>query len=267
MEYVLRPRDNDELKRLQFQHEVWKEETDLALHYASIKLGDRVMDLGCGPGSLAFDLLEKVGPDGLVCCVDSSEKFLDHISEDEAPNIETRLMDIRHDLERELKGIERFDCVVSRWVLMFTGHTDKIIQNVYDLLQPGGRFVSMEYFNFRHISLKPESPAFVQLYQNVWKLLTDSGGNPDVGGVLQESMHKSGFDSVRQISVFRADHPGSDLWKWMTMNNENHTNLVEAGLIDQALLDTYLKEWDERSNDPRSILTAPPLMITIGEKA
>ena len=36
--------------------------------------GHRVLDLGCGPGSVTLDLAERVGPDGLVVGVDLSEE-------------------------------------------------------------------------------------------------------------------------------------------------------------------------------------------------
>jgi DNA-binding transcriptional LysR family regulator len=42
---------------------------------AGIRVGQRVVDVGCGPGALTAELVERVGPDG-VCAVDPSESFV-----------------------------------------------------------------------------------------------------------------------------------------------------------------------------------------------
>ena len=36
-EYVLRDRDDEEIERLHFQHRVWQEETELALHPGALE--------------------------------------------------------------------------------------------------------------------------------------------------------------------------------------------------------------------------------------
>ena len=48
--------------------------------------------------------------------------------------------------------------------------------------------------------------------------------------------------------------------------NQNHTNLVQSGLISQAELEQFYADWQARSENELSFITAPPLMITIGEK-
>lgn len=58
--YVLRERDDDEIARLAFQHEVWKKESDFAIEKAGVKPGDRIIDLGSGPGYLSIDLLKHI---------------------------------------------------------------------------------------------------------------------------------------------------------------------------------------------------------------
>ena len=51
--------------------------SDRALAYFPPRLGDRVLDIGCGFGDTAQQLAELVGPTGEVVGVDSSERFIE----------------------------------------------------------------------------------------------------------------------------------------------------------------------------------------------
>ncbi|KAK4773836.1 hypothetical protein SAY87_028855 [Trapa incisa] len=55
------------------QHRVWKR---MSVSWSGAKVGDRVLDLCCGSGDLAFLLSEKVGSDGKVFGLDFSKEQL-----------------------------------------------------------------------------------------------------------------------------------------------------------------------------------------------
>ena len=46
--------DEEELTRLKIQHNVWKSETVKGWALAKFKLGDVILDLGSGPGSVSY---------------------------------------------------------------------------------------------------------------------------------------------------------------------------------------------------------------------
>ena len=77
-EYVLGTTDH-ELRRLTLQHEVWRPVIDGFLDRLGLSSGMRCLDLGCGPGLLATDLLARVGPGGAVDGVDASERWIEYI--------------------------------------------------------------------------------------------------------------------------------------------------------------------------------------------
>jgi SAM-dependent methyltransferase len=60
-EYVLRSVDRNEISRLGHQYEVWRRDTNKVFEAAGFSAGDRLLDLGCGPGFLTRDLAELVG--------------------------------------------------------------------------------------------------------------------------------------------------------------------------------------------------------------
>ncbi|KAF1874793.1 hypothetical protein Lal_00007407 [Lupinus albus] len=55
------------------QHRIWKR---MAVSWTGAKMGDRVLDVCCGSGDLAFLLSEKVGSDGKVIGLDFSKQQL-----------------------------------------------------------------------------------------------------------------------------------------------------------------------------------------------
>ena len=55
-DYVLRDKEKEEFSRLGFQHQVWQKETVDVCRKAGFGLGQTILDLGCGPGFLSFDL-------------------------------------------------------------------------------------------------------------------------------------------------------------------------------------------------------------------
>jgi ubiquinone/menaquinone biosynthesis C-methylase UbiE len=74
-DYVLGS-DETEIARLQMQAAVIAEPTALLLHRSGIGAGMRVLDLGTGPGDVAFQLANMVGPTGSVVGVDQDRAQL-----------------------------------------------------------------------------------------------------------------------------------------------------------------------------------------------
>ncbi len=265
-EYVLRENDASELSRLKFQHHVWKEETNFAITRAKVFDGEKIIDLGCGPGCLSYDLLELIGENGEIYCIDNSDLFIDYIDKQGINNIKPVNLDIRNGLFDYFTLPDEIDKVFCRWVLMFIEDIEKIIAQTYQLLKTGGKFISIEYFNFRHISMFPKSDIFNNAFQNVWKLIKQNGGNPDIGNDIHQIMHKTGFKNIELYPIYKTGKANSPTWKWLEETNFNHKNLVDAGLITQNELNDFYLDWKQKSASELSFISAPPLMITIGEK-
>ncbi len=264
-DYVLRERDDEEIHRLEFQHQVWKDVSDKAIELAAVQTKDKIIDLGSGPGYLSFDLLKELNEHGEINCIDNSEKFLNYINRQGHARIQTLNLDIRKGFASHFLK-ERVDKLFCRWVLLFNGEVDQIVEEAYKSLKKGGKFISIEYFDFQKIEVFPRSGAFRKVYEKVEELLLGNGGSPSIGGEIGEIMKGKGFSKIEQHKIYKRGKAGSPLWEWLAKTNENHTNLVQAGLIAQSDLDLYHEHWNERAKDEDAYLMAPPLMITIAEK-
>ncbi len=264
--YVLRPRDPEELVRLELQHRVWKDETDAVVRLAGFGEGDRLLDVGCGPGFLSFDLAERVGPNGTVVAVDGSERFIRHLRRE----AEARRLDTVRAVVADVRDVDleeaSFDGAICRWVLMFVAEPERVVANVARALRPGGVFAVMEYVQFRTLSLWPRGERFRRLYDAVHELIARSGGDADVGGRVPELVQRAGLDVVELRPILRVGRPGSPLWRWLEATNANHPNLVDAALLTASELEAYTREWEERAGDPGAFFVAAPVLATIARK-
>lgn len=110
-----------------------------ALELAHPRLGEQVIDIGCGPGFLTADLGAGVGDGGSVLGIDQSDAMLALANRRCAghPGIRIESGDAV-----ELKVDDgRFDLVVSTQVLEYVADIDRAVSEIARVLRPGGRAV------------------------------------------------------------------------------------------------------------------------------
>ena len=110
-----------------------------------LKRGDRVLEIGSGPGYVSLVLAERVGAAGAVYAVDVSAAALAHLArlqqERGVSNIERFVADAA---TLELPG-RRADAALISMVLHHTDDPAAIVRNVARLLAPGGLAVVAEF--------------------------------------------------------------------------------------------------------------------------
>ena len=110
-----------------------------------LKRGDRVLEIGSGPGYVSLVLAERVGATGAVYAVDVSAEALAHLArlqkERGVSNIERFVADAA---TLELPG-RRADAALISMVLHHTDDPAAILRNVARLLAPGGLAVVAEF--------------------------------------------------------------------------------------------------------------------------
>ena len=72
--------NNEELRRLGLQHNVWKPYVLECWQRAGITVGHKVIDIGAGPGFATIDLAEIVGETGEVHYIERSDNFAKSIT-------------------------------------------------------------------------------------------------------------------------------------------------------------------------------------------
>ena len=101
---------------------------------ASIKLGDRVLDVGCGTGVLSREVANRVGSDGRVSGLDVNEDMLS-AARRICPDVDWHQGDAG-----ELPFDDAsYDAVVSQFALMFVPDRIAALKEMWRVLAPEGR--------------------------------------------------------------------------------------------------------------------------------
>lgn len=110
---------------------------------AGIGPGQRVLDVGAGPGSVTALLLDRLGPDGEVVGIDNNDPFLDQARARHAGrNATFRHVDLAGPLPDDLGT---FDAIVGRRVLMYLPDPAATLTRLRLLLRPGGLVFFQEF--------------------------------------------------------------------------------------------------------------------------
>jgi len=107
------------------------------LDVLALRLGERVADLGCGPGLLALQMAEQVGPGGEIRCIDASVSMLELARRRcaSASWVEVRAGDVSALPYADAS----FDAAVCTQVYEYVPAIDRALAELYRVLKPGGR--------------------------------------------------------------------------------------------------------------------------------
>jgi trans-aconitate methyltransferase len=111
---------------------VWKFGSDVVSLLAP-RAGERILDLGCGTGHLTAQIAES-GAD--VMGVDRSAEMV-AAAQSAYPNLKFEVVDAR-----KLAFNEMFDAVFSNATLHWIHEPEAVLQGIFKVLRPGGRFVA-----------------------------------------------------------------------------------------------------------------------------
>ncbi|MBJ7329114.1 MAG: methyltransferase domain-containing protein [Solirubrobacteraceae bacterium] len=99
--------------------------------------GDRVLDLGCGPGPFTRDLARAVGPEGLAVGLDASPTMLSRATE--RPPLPEQLVYVRGDARKLPFADGAFDGVCCFALLHLVDRPWRVLVEAARVIRPGGR--------------------------------------------------------------------------------------------------------------------------------
>lgn len=265
-EYVLGS-DAEELRRLRFQHAVWREATGQLLDRAAFATGDTVLDIGCGPGHTTFLLRERVGDHGRVIGIDSSEAMVAALHREvalrEASNVEARRQDIGN-----LAAIEEIDGAFARWLFCFLDEPGAVVTRIADALRPGGTLAVMDYFHYGAMTVEPHSAVFDRVVEAIAASLAQVGPGLEVGRQLPGMIGLAGLrvDSIEPICG--VGRPGTRIWRWFDQFQASYLpRVVGDGFLSPADWSAFKRFWSAASASPDAFLFPAPMIGIVATKA
>jgi 2-polyprenyl-3-methyl-5-hydroxy-6-metoxy-1,4-benzoquinol methylase len=179
---------NDARERLVGIETTWDGKTIRHLEALGVGPGWRCLEVGAGGGTIAEWLARRVAPDGDVLAVDLDTQFVDRV---EAPNLETRNLDIRtHDLPHE-----SFDLVHARLLLSHV-HASNALERMLAALAPGGVILLEDFDYDRAGGLFPPHPLTLRAVDAVLSEIEIGGWNRSFGSELYRRLTAASLQDV-----------------------------------------------------------------------
>jgi SAM-dependent methyltransferase len=153
--------------------------------------GHRVIDVGCGPGFYAAELLEQVGPSGCVVGIDASPAMLAVA----ARRCEQRGNASFHEAQATSLPVdsESFDRALSVQVLEYVADVPAGLAEIHRVLRSGGRVVVWDV-DWSTLSWHSRDPGRMTRVLRAWdRHLT----HPALPRTLAPALRAAGFASVR----------------------------------------------------------------------
>ena len=113
--------------------------TAAMLDAVSLKSGERVLELACGPGGLGMEAAELVAPDGEVVLSDIAPQMTAIAAERAQARGLTNVNTRELDLEAIDEPDETYDAVLSREGIMLVPEPARAAGEIHRVLRPGGR--------------------------------------------------------------------------------------------------------------------------------
>lgn len=189
--YDFRQFTRQELDRLVAQGSAtWAQECEL-LAWAGLKAGDKVLDLGCGPGVISGLLAEYVGPSGSVTGIDISEELLATARQLNGDRVAYESGSVY----RLAPFAGRFDFVYMRLVLQHVERPDEALAQALACLKPGGRICLLDS-DESVLAIHPAPPDLDRLLAETQLLQQMRGGDRFVGSKLAYYLNRCGATDI-----------------------------------------------------------------------
>jgi SAM-dependent methyltransferase len=265
-EYLL-GMDPAEIRRLEQQHETWRDQTEGVWKLAGFRAGQTIVDLGSGPGFTSLDLVGVVGESGRVVAVDSSTVATDTLRAAARRRGIANLEVVTADVSRFDLSAWNPDGVFARWLFCYLPEPEMLVRQVASALRRGATLAVMDYWNYLAIRTEPSTPLFRKVFQAVFDSFADAGGSLDVAGRLPALFATTGLRVTRVEPLCQVGGPGTPAWRWVAAFQKLYLpTLVHKNYLTPGELAQYQNWWREQERSENTILFAPPVLCVIGEK-
>ena len=198
----------------------------VVLDIVALRPGERVLDVGSGPGFLAEQMAVAVGPQGSVCGIDPSESML-AIAAKREPSAGSAPIELRQSSAERLPYPDRiFDAAVSTQVLEYSNDVPAAIAEMFRVLRPGGRVLILDT-DWDSIVWHSSNRQRMERVLAVWE---QHLADPHLPRSLAGTLRDAGFETVRP-----------QVLPLLNVGYEPAT--YSAGLID--IVETFVADRDE----------------------
>ncbi len=226
----------------------------VAFFLPQLESGMRLLDCGCGVGTITIDLAEIVAP-GQVIGIDRDPSQLaiagSLAEQRQVTNVEFQVGNV---YELEFPDAS-FDAVLAHTLLVHLNDPLRVLLEMRRVLKPGG-VIGVSDDDFSTVVISPSNPGLEQ-FKDLWiRFLIHNGGNPYYSRHLRGLLLKAGFAKTEGHAV-AADYYGTlaetrrlaSIMQQLFRAPEFVKVAIEQGWTNQQQLEALIAEfgaWGER---------------------
>ena len=144
---------------------------------AELKPGEIVLDLGSGGGVDVLLSARRVGPTGKAYGLDMTDEMLAVAEENKRKSGLANVEFLKGEIEHIPLPDRSVDVIISNCVINLSGDKDRVLQEAFRVLKPGGRFAVSD------VVVRGEVPAAIRKSMELWVGC--------IAGALSESAYKA----------------------------------------------------------------------------
>lgn len=219
----------------------------------------KILDVGCGPGTITTDLASRV-PQGFVVGIDPSaeviQKARDHADKQGVTNVRFEVGDIFSWEKLDGIGASSFDIVHAHQVLQHLQDPLGAMVELKKLTKPDG-IVAVRDVDYSAMNWYPESDGlqkWKELYLAVAKSLKF---DPNIGKRLHAVAMQAGYkrsDVEASVAAWTFSTPEErefwcGLWADRTVKSDYKDRVLNSGLGTEADLESIAKTWRDMEKE------------------
>ncbi len=232
-------------------------ETHAAHLLPHLKPGSRVLDLGCGPGTISVGLAKAIEP-GELHGIDMEEsQVMIARASATAGGHENATFHVGDVTALPFEG-NSFDAAHCHAVLMHVPDTEGTLSEVMRVLEPGGIIASREMVTESSF-IGPEDAVDTTSWGVFGSLISARGGHPNMGSNLKNAFVEAGFVNVQASASYDIFDSPEDVAffhafvnQWF-LSDEVMGPAVQFGLATKEQFDQWRSDLDTWDGHPGAI--------------
>jgi SAM-dependent methyltransferase len=210
------------------------------LNKLSVKLGEKILDVGCGVGFLSYEIALQTGDSGRVSGIDQNSEMIRHANK--------RCESLRNTEFSEANADnlpfpeESFDAVSCTQVLLYVNDVAQVLSGIRRVLKPAGRIIIVET-DWRGVVLNSDYNSITRKIFSAWDAAVPSPNLPVRLGPL---LVDNGFCNVdvEPIPILNTEYTPSQfshgMMNWITKN------ALKKRVITKEQSQKWLDDLDEK---------------------
>lgn len=192
--------------------------------------GMRVLDAGCGTGSITAGIARRVGPTGQVVGIDRDPVLLEQAraAYSDLTNLEFEQAELR-----DYQPAQGFDIATAARVLQWIAPPQPALERLCAAVEPGGWVVVLDYNHAAHTWDPPARPEFLRFFDAFLAWREANSWSNQIADEIPRMFRAAGL-----VDIESRDETETDLQRvtqiWTHMTDSLGPTLIEAGFLTEG---------------------------------